>query len=401
MRKLAAALMLWVSIAAPEAARPQDARFDAGDSRTVDIPFIDDNGHIFLEGRINGVGPVWMTLDTGAAGAVVDADRAAEFHVRATGQQRATGAGGTESIRTAPGITFALPGVSFPAQPAGLISLGFISQRTGRPVAAILGYDFFRAAVVDIDYSRQRIRLHEPRSYRYTGTGVIVPLEFDENLPYMQATLTMPAGGSADGRFVIDLGSNIPVIVSAASAKTHGLLRPADRTIEQRGRGVGGDVLMLLARAAGLEIQNVAVAGPIVAFPQSLGGGIAAEGAVGNVGAALLRGFRVIFDYSRRQMILERRAGFTESFEADMSGLALITSGARFEIVSIARVFAGTPAADVGLRPGDQVLEIDGRPAPDIGAIRRLFRQDGRQLTVGVSRNGEKKSFTLKLRRLV
>ena len=150
-----------------------------------------------------------------------------------------------------------------------------------------------------------------------------------------------------------------------------------------------------------LEIQDIAVPGPIVAFPQNPGGSIAVEGAVGNVGAALLRHFRVIFDYSRRQMILERRAGFTESFEADMSGLALITSGARFEIISIARVLAGTPAAEAGLRAGDRVLEIDGRPAPDVGAIRRLLRQDGRQVTVGVGRDGEKMSFTLKLRRLV
>jgi len=370
-------------------------------SRTVEVPFVEDNGHIFLEGRINGVGPVWMTLDTGAGTAAVDVARAPELKISGTGQVRATGAGGAETIQMASGIEFALPGLALPRQSAGLIPLGFISQRVGRPIAAILGYELFREFVVEIDYHRQRLSLHDPRTYRYQGVGTVVPLEFDRNLPYMTASLSMATGGVARGQFVIDLGSNVPVMVSEAYARTHSLLRPADRRIDLVGRGVGGDVHLVLARAAGLDIQGVTLAGPIVGFPRNLGGLIAAEDSVGNIGAALLRRFRVTFDYSRRRMILEKTASFGEPFESDMSGLALVTSGPRFEVVSIARIVAGTPAEQAGLRAGDRVLEVDGTPVPDVAAIRRLLRQEGRRVTLRIARGEERLTCTVTLRRLI
>src|SRR5262249_1446881 len=151
-----------------------------------------------------------------------------------------------------------------------------------------------RTFVVEIDFARERLSLYDPRSFDYHGRGEVVPLQFENNLPYVEASLKMPDGNEASGKFVIDLGSEIPVIVKEDYAINHGWLKSLHPTMEVAARGVGGSELHIVnARIAGVQIQHTFVARPIAAFPQNIPGVIAAEDAVGNIGAALLRHFRV------------------------------------------------------------------------------------------------------------
>src|SRR5262249_38841476 len=59
-----------------------------------------------------------------------------------------------------------------------------------------------------------------------------------------------------------------------------------------------------------------------------------------------------------------------------------------------AQVFAvqsGTPAAAVGLRPGDRIVAVDGRPTPTFDAASHLIRSSrGRPVAVTVLRNGQR-----------
>jgi hypothetical protein len=128
---LASIAALSLTLAGPAARGSQRVQFAAGGRAAVEIPFVDDDGHVFLEGRINGVGPVWMTLDTGAAGAVVDAARAAEFAIAGSGRSRATGAGGTENVQTASGIEFAIDGRPV----ADIAALRRLLRQDGRQLA--------------------------------------------------------------------------------------------------------------------------------------------------------------------------------------------------------------------------------------------------------------------------
>jgi hypothetical protein len=365
------------------------------------IPIVEDNGHVFVRGRIHGVGPEWITLDTGAGYALVNKARVNDLGIKPSATFPIEGASGTEMAQTVSDIEFELPGVSLQHQSAVVLPLDFISQRTGHPVAALLGYEFFKTFVVEIDFARQLMNLYHPASFQYHGSGEIVPLQFEENLPYMTASLKMPDGEIVTGRFVIDLGSEIPVMVRQDFATRHDLLRSLHPTMETIGRGVGGaDFKIVNARIPGVEIQHTLVVGPIVAFPQSQGA-IAAEDAVGNIGAGLLRHFRVIFDYAHQRMILEPGTKFTEPFEADMSGLLVVVSGPRLETFAVARVRQGSLADDAGFQVGDQLLALDGKPIPRLGVLKQALRQDGRELELMLKRGETTQVRKLKLRRVL
>ncbi len=90
-------------------------------------------------------------------------------------------------------------------------------------------------------------------------------------------------------------------------------------TITTFGRGVGGEVRMPIGRASALELGKLKLERLVTAFPSN--GWFGEQGKAGNIGSAVLRRFKVIFDYSRGRMILEPNKFFSDAFEHDMSGL--------------------------------------------------------------------------------
>src|SRR5687767_13678671 len=73
----------------PEARK--DYRFASGRS-ALRIPFEEDDGHIFLQARINNSAPLWFGLDTGAIRSSIDTRQAQTLGLRFDGTQRVGGA---------------------------------------------------------------------------------------------------------------------------------------------------------------------------------------------------------------------------------------------------------------------------------------------------------------------
>ena len=62
-------------------------------------------------------------------------------------------------------VAFALP---LPALPPSL----------GRDVDGIIGGEFIRQFVVEVDYEGRRLTLHDRRTFAYAGPGETLPIEF-------------------------------------------------------------------------------------------------------------------------------------------------------------------------------------------------------------------------------
>jgi len=102
-------------------------------------------------------------------------------------------------------------------------------------------------------------------------------------------------------------------------------------------------------------------------------------------------------------MKLEPGPDFEKPFEGDMSGLILVAAPPDYRELSVARVQPGSPASDAGARVGDVVETVNGTPAATFGlqALRELFRQEGRSVTLVLRRGAERLTITLNTRRLI
>lgn len=383
------------------AQKPQsDYRFTSGD-RALRIPFEEDDGHIFLQVRINDSAPLWFGLDTGAIRSSIDRRHAQTLGLRFEGSQQVGGAGGTEEAAIIKGISIKLPGAELYNQTVWSLPLEALSVANGREMAGIIGYELFSHFVVEIDYASRYINLYEPRGYQYRGSGEIIPLELQAGEIYAPAKVTVPGHDALEGQFVIDTGGNGTLLLAKSFVEEHRLLESVGHTIQARGGGVGGEIQMALGRVKSLQVGRFVIENPVTGFIKV--GAIAAPGKTGNIGGRFLRRFRVIFDYSRRQMILEPNKHFVETDEMDMSGAALMSEAPAFTVIKVVRVRPDSPAAKAGLQQQDVIIAVDGRPATSltVSMLRRMFRVEGREYLLRVKRGEETLEIKIKLRRLI
>lgn len=368
----------------------------------VAFPFDEDEGHILVRGEIEGSGPLWLILDTGASGSLIDAAQARSLGLKLEDAFPVTGAAGVVDAFAVSGASIRLPGVELRNQELTALPLDFLASGKGRPVAALLGADVFRRFVVEIDYAAERLRLHDPARYVPQG-GEVLPLTLIDDQPYVKAQLVLPGGRTVDGDFAVDTGSGFTLMLAAPFAAEGKVVESMARTIGAKAQGVGGEILLSIGRLEGVRLGRFLIPAPVAVLPQSFGGQVAGHGKAGHIGAGLLRRFRVTFDYPHGRMILEPNAAFGAPDEYDMSGVSLKAEGTAFDHIRVARVMDLSPAAEAGLKREDLIVSVDGRPAGTMGlaALRGLFRTPGREVRLGIERRGEAMSMLLVTRRLI
>jgi predicted aspartyl protease len=384
------------------AARGQDIRFAEGRSALC-IPFETANRHIGFQARVNDHDGVRLVLDTGAGGSVLDADRAEALGLEATGLQHAMGSGGAVMGSTVHGVNVSLPGIDLIDQTMGTLSLSAIAAQAGRPLDGILGYPVLSRLIVEVDYPKKCASFFEPEGYAYRGSGVSIPLTFKQNLPYIKARVVLPDGRSISGKFAVDTGASSSLILSPEAIEREGVSSSLGKTMSVQSRGVGGATEVNLARVAKLELGGFSLAQPITMLQPEGPGRISAEGTIGNIGGGVWSRFKVIFDYPNKRMILEPGPDIAAPFEADMSGLALVTEAPEFRRVTVTRVLDSSPAFTAGIRAGDEIETVDGKPAAEIGlsALRERLRRDGEDLKLELKRGDDRLTVAMKTRRMI
>jgi hypothetical protein len=268
----------------------------------------------------------------------------------------------------------------------------------------ILGADFISRFVVALDYHRMQMRLYESDKMIYDGPGTFIPFTLVNGFIRVNADVVLADSTRLRGNFVVDVGSALSLALSKPFVEQNHLRDRVGPTVHRpSGRGVGGPAMADVARIASLNIGGVAIKQPIAFLYGDSAGVFSSNNAGdGNIGGDILRRFVTYFDYKGRTMILEPNEVTNEPFEADMSGLQLAVNrdGAGF---TIDFVVTESPAGDLGMKKGDIVVAIDGKPADaaHLDALRTRFRRAGEHIAITVKRGTTPIVFQIVTRRLV
>ena len=162
----------------------------------------------------------------------------------------------------------------------------------GRHVAGILGSEIFKQQVVEIDYAKQVVRLHDPASFHYAGTARPVPMVFRGDIPLVRPIFVTPEGDELDAKLELETGQSDALTLIRPFVVGAQLMDPSQ---------VPAQVMRLKSIRLGETsfanvVTNVA--------PTAAAAGVSGE-TMGLIGGELLRRFRVFVDYSRSQLFLE------------------------------------------------------------------------------------------------
>jgi hypothetical protein len=270
-------------------------------SSFVEIPIKTRNGDLLVEARINHSEPLWFKLDTGFGITMLNPSRVEPLRLERVGKMTIVGIAGEEEAATYRGAVFDFGGLSY--EPRRVAVLPSEAGRRWRKRDGILGAGFFRRFVVEIDADKERVRLFEPGPFTYTGSGEILPLEFKQDTPIVEATLVPPGADPIQGRFEIDTGCDDCVCLGHDFVAAHRLLE--SRNASDTRRGIGGSAEIRPGLLAELRLGKLVVKNPSANF--FVEGSPAGDGQAGHIGLGALQRFRMIFDYSRRRLILEEK----------------------------------------------------------------------------------------------
>jgi hypothetical protein len=360
------------------------------------------NGYIFLPTRLNNAKPLWFSLDTGA-GTIIDAQQARASGLKLKNNAMGSIAESHFAMSMAEGVTINLSGLNLPDLTIPSYSLKSFEPAIGHYWDGVLGYEIFQRYVVEIDYAAKLIRFFDPATFHYGGGGEIVPITMENNFPYVLARVALPGHHILEGRFLIDTGADSALTFYTPFLEKNSLRGKIKNSIDESGANPTSKSSLAIGRAQSIQLGKFVLSNPLAEFSQDTKGLLSDPKYAGLIGGGLLQRFKVIFDYSRRRLILEANNNFNDRFEYDMSGLRLRAQGDTFKIFRVSRILPHSPAADAGLRKGDLITAINGRSsvALTLDQLKHLFRQEGREYLLTLKRGEQTRQVKIKLRRMV
>lgn len=278
-------------------ARPGDTRWDASAAR-IEVRRA-KTGHLLVHPLVEGEDAGWFILDSGAGVMVIDKKVADRLGMPAFGEIVAVGVAGTTKSRFRRGGTFRLGPMTMSGTRYLELDLDFLTKAFGLPVGGICGRDLFARAAVEINISAEAVALHDPSRYRLSGASW-QELFFSGRNPAVRARFE----GGREGLFRLDTGSDRTVSLHAPAVERYNLLSGRE-TRESRSGGVGGSRPSRSGRLAWFELAGHRLEDLDVEFASAGEGAFSDVYMAGNIGAGILRNYRIVFDYGNKRVALE------------------------------------------------------------------------------------------------
>lgn len=352
-------------------------RFTSGGS-ALGVPFELSGDLILLKVRVNRSKPLHFIFDTGAEISVIDPQSARALGLRPKGKLKLDATGGSVQSGLIQSVSLSVQGATVFNQRLATIDLDSIAPLFGFKIDGVIGHDFINSFVVEIDYALRVMNLFEPQGYKYHGAGKSIPLEIIDKTPYVRGRIVLNGREPIEGKFEIDSGGTGILNLNTPFVNKHKMLETLAKQMQGKLGGAGGSAASVKAHVPAVELGSFAIKNPLVVFARGTEGSEGSTEYDGSLNNGFLSEFKVILDYSRSQMLLERNARASR----DLSGLDIVAEPPRFRTFVVNAVEENSPAATSGVQEEDTIVTVDGRPAArlTLRELRLLFTQPGERV---------------------
>lgn len=261
--------------------------------------------------------------------------------------------------------------------PVMCMDLSKVRQATGYDVYGMIGMDFLRDHVVQINLDRGQVSFL--RSTR-RDAGRPVRIFYRSLHPCVVAEV---AGITAT--FAVDTGCS-----QSGNVDTNIFDQLVER---QRVSAIGSTQTTSLS---GIKNWRIGRVDTIVLDEFKHQDLILSEAQGNQLGLAYLSRFVVTFDFPNDTMYLKRGQRFDIVDRRDMSGLHILHDRGNVVVHSVDE---GSPAAVAGIRQHDVIMTIAGRTAQqyELAELRRMLKPEGRWIEMTIERDGRKMPATFQL----
>ena len=341
-----------------------------------------------------GGAPVWCAVDTGfSALLVIDRQKAAALGIPI--QPPLPLPDGTPPKTTDGSATTEVE--------VGSVALGRLNviirdlPDEAPDMECVFGTARLRQFVIEMDHQEPRVRLIPHHVFTPAPDSIEIPLVFrtNPNVAFVRVMFRFADGTEQPAQLLADTGaaSYAALVVDPVASRIRPLLGPTAQ-VTQTPKGPSGPLKISAARPVALVVGPITVEQPVIALLESdFGSGGFDDGLLGG---GFFRRFTVAFDYQGRRMLLRPNARVADPHLFDASGAGLRHEAGSFVVE---RVLPDTAADRAGLRVGDTIVTVDGRPADSFTpvALHHNLSKPGETRTLGVRRGDKLMSIAIVL----
>ena len=239
-----------------------------------------------------------------------------------------------------------------------------LSFHLGIPIHGLIGYDVFKSFVVEIDYAREHLILHDPAFYKtpkLKKKRFSLPITIERSKAYLSAYIGQKNQSKIKVKLLIDSGASYGISLFTDSHEQIEI--PTSSFHSFLGIGMSGDIYGEIGRIDYFCIGSSILCSPVVNFPEKESIQVVLKNNKnrhGTIGADILKRYKTTIDYTHRQIIFKRNKYFYSPFYYNMSGIDIITPFPGVNIYEIAKVRKNSPAYKSGLQQGDNIYAING-----------------------------------------
>jgi hypothetical protein len=349
----------------PRAAKAAPADTPTVLSNPIEIPFTLEGGHILIEASIDGGEPKPFVFGTGAINTITP-ETAHTVNAPFVRNARMGGIGPQVSQAQIIKVGRITIGKAVLDQPLVAVTelRNIIVDRGSRPrLAGLIGANLLSRYTVTIDYQHRTLTLNSP-GFR-PQAGFALPLGYAISPDGLTHPSIKAELDGVTGEFVLDTGSGGQVFLSDAFARAHPSFALSGKIFSFLAPGgLGGPLNEQLALGKHLQLGAATLTPPAINRPGS--GASFGLHADGLLGAVVLSQFVVTIDYSSGHAYFEPVAGRT--LPPILRATGMIFDKPDHEAFEVLDVLRGSGAERAGLRRGERVIEVAGKPARDLSA---------------------------------
>jgi len=342
----------------------QAALASQGGRAGPEIPISLDGDAVVVPLRIQGSSKVLrFVVDTGAEITIIDKRTAKALGLSPGSDIELETVGGETTIPTVELKALQIGSYEATAVRAASYDLSGLTTAMDSPVDGVLGIDVLSRFRFTINYGRKTMFISATNTPSPVQ-GVRVPLTQGSGGYLVPVTLN----GDSDVDLLLDTGTNmtqLPWNVWQSVIKTW-QPRKLLKGVISSGQDAGHSYL---ARLDSLQMGNLRIDSPVVRFVLPASTGTFAEPeAPGLLGSDVLRHFIVTIDIPRSQLFLAPASDFHEDpLEFSSIGIQFLKKDKQLFVVG---VWEGSPADELHIQRGDQILEIQATPVADLSGAR-------------------------------
>jgi hypothetical protein len=266
------------------------------------------------------------------------------------------------------------------------VDIGMVSLISGLKISGVLGMNFLKEYVVQIDFDKGKLLFIQPTDSPDPGWGEELVISYCSlGAPYITGTVI----GNVDVDFLIDTGLTYTGDLETKIFKEV-LKDRVTKTSEDTIHVAGNLIQEISFRTDDLSVGSFQYKGLILNVSNA-----------SRLGLGFLSRHIVTFDFPNSRIYFKKGKDFKKTDEADMSGLHLLRMSNKTIVHSVDK---NSPAEKAGIKANDIILSVGNKDANkyDMWKLRRLLKSGDRQeVTMKIERSTDVREVSFLLEKKI